>query len=151
MNPTLKELLIFDLNPENCVIIGSGILQALKIRKSNDIDLVVTGEKYQELQKTGQFEVKINRNNEILDNGLLEIGTDWFFLGESYDFDKLKKNSVIVSGQRYITLDFLYRVKESWRKDGEARPKDLDDLNLIDEYRKKNSSSLDKGKGSPLV
>lgn len=147
----MKELLIFDLNPENCVIIGSGILQALKIRKSNDIDLVVTGEKYQELQKTGQFEVKINRNNEILDNGLLEIGTDWFVLGESYDFDKLKKNSVIVSGQRYITLDFLYRVKESWRKDGEARPKDLDDLNLIDEYRKKNSSSLDKGKGSPLV
>ncbi|HNP89232.1 MAG: hypothetical protein BWY24_00767 [Microgenomates group bacterium ADurb.Bin219] len=147
----MKELLIFDLNPENCVIIGSGILQALKIRKSNDIDLVVTGEKYQELQKTGQFEVKINRNNEILDNGLLEIGTDWFVLGESYDFDKLKKNLVIVSGQRYITLDFLYRVKESWRKDGEARPKDLDDLNLIDEYRKKNSSSLDKGKGSPLV
>ena len=129
----MKELLIFDLNPENCVIIGSGILQALKIRKSNDIDLVVTGEKYQELQKTGQFEVKINRNHEILDNGLLEIGTDWFVLGESYDFDKLKKNSVIVSGRRYITLDFLYRVKESWRKDGEARPKDLDDLNLIDE------------------
>jgi len=147
----MKELLVFDLNPENCVIIGSGILQALELRKSNDIDLVVTEEKYQELKKTGQFEVKIKRNREILDNGFLEIGTDWFVLAESYNFDKLKKNSVIVSGQRYITLDFLYLVKESWRKVGEARPKDLDDLNLIDEYRKKNSSSLDKGKGSLLV
>ena len=39
-----KKLRELGLNADNAIVIGSGILQALGIRKSNDIDLVVTPE-----------------------------------------------------------------------------------------------------------
>jgi len=49
----------FGLNPGNAVVIGSGILNALKIRGSNDIDVVVTLEKYQSLALDSRFKKEI--------------------------------------------------------------------------------------------
>ena len=48
------------LNPENAVVIGSGILNALNLRESKDIDVVVTEEKYRELFYNSRFKKEQN-------------------------------------------------------------------------------------------
>lgn len=60
MKKTLQKL---SLNPDNSIVIGSGILQALGIRKSKDIDIVATQEIYDSLKKTGEFTISKNHGN----------------------------------------------------------------------------------------
>lgn len=122
------------LSPDNSVVIGSGILQALNIRKSKDIDLVITKDLYDSLKKSGKFIVSANHGREILVDDRFEIGTNWFVLGKHYGFGDFEKESIIIEGVRYITLDFLYRVKKSWLAQKDVRQKDIDDIKLIEEY-----------------
>lgn len=136
MNDFRKRLLEVGVDSKNGVVIGSGILQALKLRDSNDIDIVVSDDIYNQLKDTHNFEVKTVFGREILKNDIFEIGTDWFVLEQSYKFEDLKKNSLVIEGIRYITISFLYRVKQSWIKETNARQKDIDDIELIDLYLK---------------
>lgn len=122
----------------NSIVIGSGILQALGIRESNDIDLVVTEEVYFSLKKTGRLKVTLNHGKKILSDDTFEIGMSWFVFGKTYKFEDFKDESVVIDGVRYIKLDFLYRVKKSWLKDKVVRPKDIRDVELIEEYLKSN-------------
>ena len=82
-----KNLEEFYLNSENSIVVGSGILQVLDIRKSNDIDLVVTPKIYDSLINSGKFTVLKYYSREILKNNIFEIGTDWVVLGKSYKFE----------------------------------------------------------------
>src|SRR5258708_35497243 len=125
------------LNSNNSIVIGSGILKALKIRQSKDIDLVVTFEVYNFLKRTGKFRVTENHSREILVNNKFEIGTNWVVLGKSYEFKDFMKDSLIIDGIRYITLDFLYEAKKSWLEHADVRPKDIKDVELIENYLKK--------------
>ncbi len=131
MGKTLERL---GLNPDNSIVIGSGILQALGIRKSRDIDLVVTQEIYTSLKKSGNFKIVESHSREILKDDLFEIGTDWNVLGKSYSFEDFDNNSIIIDGVRYITLDFLYRAKKSWLHQKNVRQKDIEDVRLIELY-----------------
>lgn len=134
MNKQLKK---FNLNPNNSVVIGSGILQALGIRKSKDIDMVVKQDIYDKLKKSGQFSIFENQGKEILDDGLFEIGVNWMVLGKAYTYNDLLKFSEIIDGVRYNSLNFLLKVKESWVDGKTSRPKDIKDIKLIKKYLKK--------------
>lgn len=127
MKNTLDQL---GLNPDNSIVIGSGILQALNIRKSNDIDMVVNDETFDRLKKTGRFEVVEDDGKILLHDDLFEIGTGWPVLNKLYKLNDFDTNSTIIDGTRYITLDFIYEIKKH-----RAKPKDIEDLKLIDEYR----------------
>ncbi len=132
MNRFLKRL---GLNPNNSIVIGSGILQALKIRKSGDIDMVVTQEAYDLLRKSGKFTISENHGREILADDTLEIGANWIILGKAYNFEDFKDDSVVIDGVRYITINFLYKAKKSWLKnDDDVREKDIKDIELIEGY-----------------
>lgn len=131
-----KDLKKLKLTPENCIVIGSGILQALGIRKSKDIDVVVKQDTYNTLKKTNQFAIKKNHGREILNDGLFEIGTDWFVFGKSYKYNDLLKVSEVIDGVRYNNLDFLLSVKKNWVSNKISRPKDIKDIKLMEEYIK---------------
>ncbi len=127
------------LNSENSVVIGSGILSALGIRKSNDIDVVVGQKTYARLKQDSRFTIGQNHGREILADELFEIGTSWGVLEKDWSIDDLMKNSIVINGVRYITLEFLFAVKQSWLKDDNARQKDINDVELIQEYLKHQS------------
>lgn len=133
MNKNLKEL---GLNSENAIVVDSGILQALAIRKSKDIDLVVTQKIYDSLKNSGKFTVSKNHGREILKANIFKIGTDWVVLGKSYKFEDFKDDSLVIDEVRYITLDLLYKAKKSWVDERSARPKDIEDIQLMEEYLK---------------
>ena len=124
------------LTQYNSVVIGSGILSALNLRASNDIDIVVPDTEYSRLADKKQFTKRQNHGREILDDGLFEIGTSWGVLGKDQTFDDLQKQSVVIDGVRYVTIEFLLAVKKSWLQDDDVRQKDVDDIELIEKYLK---------------
>jgi len=129
-----KSLKGIGLDSTNSVVIGSGILNALRIRNCNDIDVVVSNETYQEMCKDSRFVKALNHGLEVLADDVFEIGTSWNVLGRSRSFDDLQNNSVVIDGVCYITLEFLLAIKESWMDDDDVRQKDIDDIKLIKGY-----------------
>lgn len=121
-------------NPGNSVIIGSGILNALAIRESKDIDVVATEEKYEDLRNNNRFTRRISHGREILTDGLFEIGRTWTVVGKIWKFEDLLGRTLIIDDIRYIALDFLLEAKRDWIKNGEGRSKDIDDVKLMKEY-----------------
>lgn len=107
------------------VVVGSGILNALGIRNSHDIDLVVTEEVYRSIERLG-WEQEIQGNRVLLKRDVFDIGRDWH--GRSAK--EILGHAQIIDGIPYLNLDDLYK----WKKE-KAREKDLRDVALIDAYR----------------
>ena len=126
-----------NLLTNNSIVIGSGIMNALNIRPSNDIDVVVSSSTYENLRTSGKFNVETKHGRQILTDSIFEIGKSWSVLGKDYNLTDLLKESVIINDVHYITLDFLLSVKESWLKDEDVRQKDIEDVQLIKEHRTK--------------
>lgn len=122
-----------NLDAENCVVIGSGILSAYGVRESNDIDVVTDTETYGRLAGDPRFAKTENHGREILSDALFEIGKGWDVLGMFHAFEDLVKHSVVVGDVRYVTLEFLLAVKKSWLHDENVRQKDIDDVKLIEQ------------------
>jgi hypothetical protein len=122
------------LNSDNSIVISSGILQALGIRNSKDIDVVVSQEMFNYLKKSGNFKVIKSQGRETLANNMFEIGTNWPVLGKSYKLEDLIKQSLIIEGVRYITIDFLYEVKKSQASKKNVSKKNIEDIKLIEKY-----------------
>ena len=124
-----------NLLTDNSIVIGSGIMNALNIRPSNDIDVVVSSSTYENLRTSGKFNVETKHGRQILTDSIFEIGKSWSVLGKDYNLTDLLKESVIINDVHYITLDFLLSVKESWLQDENVRKKDLEDDQLIKEHK----------------
>ena len=126
-----------NLNSNEFIIMGSGILQALNIRNSNDIDLVVPINTFEKLKKHPSLKLKCRDNYDSLYGEDIEIFTSWTISGESKLFNEIIKDSVIINGLRYASLELTQTIKQA-----DARPKDLQDVRLIKEYLRKQSNNL---------
>lgn len=124
----------FGLNAGNAIVIGSGILNALDLRASKDVDVVTTEEKYREFCDGGHFKKSQNHGREVLTDDLFEIGTGWTVLGRNWSFDDLMIHSVVVKDVRYSSVGFLLDVKRSWLMGSNVRQKDVDDVRLMEGY-----------------
>jgi hypothetical protein len=131
---TAQQLAAFGLDSTNSIVIGSGILQALGIRTSQDLDVTVPNHTYQQLNQDPRLTSSQTHGRPILVKPPLEIGTSWGVLGKNQSYDNLIQHSVIIDGVRYISLEFLLAVKQSWLQDAEVRPKDRQDVKLINAY-----------------
>lgn len=131
-----NELKKIGLSPDNSVVIGSGILSALGIRKSKDIDVVVDENAYLRLSSDSRFKKSENHGREVLVDDLFEIGTSWGVLGKSWEFQDFLDKSVVINDIRYIIIQFLLDIKKSWLLDKDVRQKDIDDIKLIEDYLK---------------
>ncbi len=123
-----------DLHPGNSIVIGSGTMEALGIRRSRDIDLVVADAEYRRLQAAGNFDEKEVFGQIILFDEQLEIGISWSVLDQEQDLAKLSEQSTTIDGVRYVSLEFLLSVKKSWSSKNDAHQKDRDDVQLIEQY-----------------
>lgn len=129
-----NELTKLGLSSENSVIIGSGILNALGIRKSGDVDVVVSPEDYERLGKNGRFKAGENHGRPVLLDDTFEICTSWYVLGKDYKLQDFMPETTVIDDVRYISLEFLLAVKRSWLQDDDVRQKDVDDVKLIEKY-----------------
>jgi len=120
-----KKISELNLPESSYIVVGSGILGALGIRESSDIDLVVTQEVYDHFESLG-WEKGLWGNKVVFQKDMFDIGLDWY--GETAQ--EVLKRAQVVNGVPYLSLDEVYE----WKKRN-GREKDLRDLILIDEYR----------------
>ncbi len=133
-----------DLTTDNSIVISSGILNALNLRESKDIDMVVTEQKYKKLTNKNHFKRKQKHGHELLIGDLFEIGTSWIVMGKSWTFEDLLGYSTVIDGVRYNSVEFLLSVKRSWITEGNNAKKHLDDVKLIENYlldKRKNQTT----------
>jgi len=110
------------------IVVASGIMNALGIRESDDIDLVVTHNLYQILKQSGREEVD-KEDYKVLLNGPLEAGLCWDSENEIPNFDNLIKDAVVINDVPFASLERVKSYKQKMQ-----RPKDIKDIALIDKY-----------------
>lgn len=119
-----SKILSLNLPKDSFIVVGSGILQALGIRDSDDIDMVVSQEAFGKLDQAGWQHDKWS-DQVVLKRDEFDIGTTW--AGEKVG--TLLQKATVVEGIPYLSLADL----RAW-KSNRGRPKDLRDIELIDDY-----------------
>ena len=126
---------------EGYAVFGSALLEVLGIRKSNDIDLLVSKQLFDELEKTPEW------NKFTYDNGdvALKNHSDdkpivafyscvWIPSCSEGEVLQMIKNSIIIDNVNFVSLENTLKWKARL-----ARDKDLKDVELIKNYLRKSS------------
>jgi hypothetical protein len=133
------------MSKDDCIVLGSAILEVKNIRKAGDLDLLVREEIFEDFKKnnvTWEYKLKIKDNGakrEILKGDGLDLKKAFWISNEDYeyitDFDLYKKFIEVenIDGWTFTSLRTLLSAKSQTR-----REKDLEDCKLIKEYLKNN-------------
>lgn len=125
----LDELRDLDLPEGSYMVVGSGILDALGIRKAADVDLVVSDDVYNQLLESGWTKRIASNGSEGIEHGIFEAYDHWTDEGVVKKVDELLVDAEWVDGIPFNALArlALYKARR-------GRDKDLDDLKLIQRY-----------------
>ncbi len=115
------------------VVIGGGILDALGIRSTDDVDLAVTPKLLKELQATGEWEEEVKHNKTFLKKDDVDINPDISWSEYPTTNEQAIASATVIDGVPFINLEELKRFKTA-----SAREKDLADLVLIEKYQRDN-------------
>ena len=118
---------------EQCIVAGSGVLDALGIRRADDVDLVVTKSLYEVLKLNDSEwteEPQHDRHRLVDQSGLVEVWYSWASQHGVLSYDELQPSSIVLDGIRFTSLDFVFEWKR-WMD----RPKDQNDVRLIEAYK----------------
>ncbi len=127
----VKEL---NLPKDQFLVSGSGILDLLGIRKSDDIDLLVSPSLFENLkEKHGWSPHHTYKTTIVHPSKNVEAKYSLDFMKENYSLAQLLPHSYIKEGVHFLNLKVL---KESKFQLG--RKKDLSDIKLIDAYLKEH-------------
>lgn len=113
------------------IVVGSGILHALGIRKSSDIDMVVTPEVFTNFEQQG-WQHGNWEGHPTLQHDVFDIGTSW----GGKNVYELLKNVTYIDEIPYLSLTAVRAWKQKAR-----RPKDVRDVELIDSYVKEHTKA----------
>lgn len=125
-----------ELPLEQVIVAGSGILDALNIRKSDDVDLLASQTLYDSLREqtdTWSEESIYERQRLINNDQTVEVWYSWVSEAGILTFEQLKPSTAVVDDIRFFSLDYVHSWK-CWMN----RDKDQRDVSLIEEYRKVN-------------
>ncbi len=133
MSFVLDELKKLVLPKDSFVVVGSGLLDVLGIRKAQDIDIIVSETTFQEL-KNSDWKTVEKPEGIALQNGAFEAALSWDSKDGRPNFSELLERSVGINGYHFSNLNDLL----VWKKK-KGRPKDLQDVQLINDYLKRES------------
>lgn len=117
-----------DLPADRCVVIGSGVLDALGLRSAVDIDLAVEQGLFNELRQSGDWQIGEKQDGVVLTREDAEVWTGWG-RDDGQSFEDLFKNGITVNGVRFAHPQTVLE----WKR-AKGRPKDLRDIELLEEY-----------------
>lgn len=126
-----KEL---NLNPEKFVLIGGSVMDIHGLRKSDDIDVVVSEQAFQELKERGweaDAEFKEKWGRERLKHDVFEVVTtvSWEHMNYLLPFEAVRDMAHKIEGIYVQPLGMLLLGKKD-----NNRPKDQADCELIEKY-----------------
>ena len=128
---SLEELRKLKLPDGQYAVYGSGPLAIRGIRKAHDLDVLVLGGLYQKLKEKHPLAVQKDsggRFKERIKLGEVEIYPTWTW-SSMEELERMVKRAELVKGIRFIRLKDLLECKKKM-----GRPKDIEDIKLIEEY-----------------
>lgn len=114
------------------VVVGSGILEALHIRKSNDIDIAVIPLLHKQLRDSGEWTEEERHGKIFLKRENIDIIPQLDWKEYNTTTEEAIASSVVIDGVPFMNLNELCKFKAALGRD-----KDFKDIKLIQEYRKK--------------
>lgn len=119
------------LPDESYVVIGGGVLEALGLRDTMDVDMVVNKTIYKQFHERGWKEYVHDDGKRILSHRGYKLMTS--YVGR--DIGRLLRHSFTKDGVHFIGIDDLIKSKEQF-----GRAKDLEDIALLRHYQKRHKS-----------
>lgn len=122
---------LLNLPADQVVVIGSGLLDALNLRLSGDVDLVVTAQLFSQLRASDEWQEATFHGESVLTKGDVEIWLSWGSDGV-LNFTELYAAGVTIDGVRFAGPQFIIDQKKQ-----RGLAKDLQDVQLLEEYLRK--------------
>ena len=116
-----------DLPPSEYVVIGSGVLNAVGLRESRDIDLVVSEQAFAELRQRPGWKLTQKHGEPCLEKDDFEVWLDWG--PDMPDFKTMFREALVVRGLHFASFETVMRFKRLHPTD-----KNLRDIVLIEQY-----------------
>lgn len=114
------------------VVFGSGPLEAHGIRQCRDIDLFITSELYQKLKSEGWEEKEWpDGDGYYLKKDDIEADDTWHYGDYNPAPEEIIADAEMIEGIPFAPLDEVRAWKIAF-----GRPKDIEDVRLIDDYLK---------------
>jgi hypothetical protein len=116
------------LPADQFVVAGSGILDALDLRKSGDVDFVMSHELFERLLQTPGWARRTTGEVELVYKDDAEGSTHWG-TGKGTSFEEIFADSIIIEGIHFANPRFVIE-----RKLQRGKPKDWRDIALLQSY-----------------
>jgi len=131
INTLLSELEKLNLPKDKFAITSSGPIGIRNIREINDIDIIVSPDLWQDLSIKYKV-VKENDLESIYIGNIQVLGNGSLYTNPKFgDVINQINNADIIDKYRYVKLNTILEVKKLM-----SRPKDINDVKLIEEYLK---------------
>lgn len=127
----IEKLKSLNLPSDQYVVISSGTLDVLGIRKANDIDLSITQELHEQLRKTGEWKEEVRYGKIFLLKEDIEINPDVSWKDYKTTTKELIETALVVNGINFMNLEEVIKFKKAL-----GREKDFKDIELIEDYLK---------------
>lgn len=132
----IKEL---NFPKDQYVVVGSGILDVLGIRKSKDIDIAITENLHNKLRESGEWEERKRYEliKVFLKKDVYEIIPQLNWEDYNTTTEEVISSATIIEGIPFMNLNELIKFKTAL-----GREKDFKDIELIKEYQKNNPETF---------
>ena len=126
-----------DFPEDEYIVVGSGIMDMYKLKQAHDIDIVVSKNLFQKCKKKGWDSVSYTYQEKLgqdyLQKGDIELYLD-VNCGEKFrpTLEELLNRKKVFEGIPFIGIRDLLKFKKSYN-----RPKDKDDIKIIEAFLKK--------------
>jgi len=119
---------LLGLDPESYVMIGGGVLEARGLRRTRDVDLVVSEAVYRKYRDDEHWqEYSQDNGKRILSHHGYNLMRSWM----GRDLRKLRVDADVIDGIPCMSIAELIAAKQRL-----ARSKDIEDIELLQHYRK---------------
>lgn len=135
MQNIVAEIKKLNLPQNQYVIVGSGIMSALGIRESTDIDIAVLPEFYKKLLEDDSWEKEEKYGKIFLKKEGVDIIPELSWSKYTTTTEEAINSATIIDGIPFMNLQELKKFKTAL-----GREKDFKDIQLIDDYLKRTNS-----------
>lgn len=118
------------LEPGTYVVIGGAVMEALKLRGTKDVDIVVNDKVYE------HFRDELRWNEYVLDNGkkmLSHKGCNIMHSWMGVKLKRLSRDAMTIDDITYMNIDLLIEIKKHF-----GRKKDVSDVAMLHQHKKRN-------------
>jgi hypothetical protein len=129
LNEIIEKVKQLNLPKNSYIVFGSCPLALAKLRDANDIDMLVSESVFKKLEHEGWSTIYKGPADKPLSKGDFEIHMKWDFSSYKPTLEHLLASADYKDGIPFASLKEVRKWKLA-----SGRPKDIDDINLIDAY-----------------